>query len=302
MAGSIRACRSPPLLQGGGKMKKQGPEREDVSNHAGPYRSGFTLVELLVVVAVIAMLSSLLLPAVARARRKARMIEELSASRQLMFAVQMYSADNNDLVFQGYARDINAKDDQGTPLPFPANARYPWRLSPYLSQSFETIYCSDNRRKLDELRKLDRAGYVYSVSVFPSLGINSYFIGGNETEFPAELVNDRFGSGTVVKKMSQIRKPTELMGFASARSSVSGNDANGYYQVTPPSLNDRMWTDKWDPQCTPKDWGFVAPRFDLRAVTSMMDGHAQLLGLSGMQNMGHWCNTADSAGFTLSPR
>ncbi len=283
-------------------MKKQATGQGNAAGRAATRSHGFTLVELLVVVAVIAILSSLLLPAVARARRKARIIEELSASRQLMFAVQMYSADNSDLVFQGYARDINAKDEQGNLLPFPANARYPWRLSPYLSQSFETIYCADNRRKLDELRKLDRAAYVYSVSVFPSLGINSYFIGGNETEFPAELVNARFGSGTVIKKMSDIRRPTELMAFTSARSSVSGNDANGYYQVTPPCLKERIWTTEWDAAATPKDWGFVAPRFDLKAVTSMVDGHAQLLGLPGLQDMAHWCNTADSSNFRLTAR
>jgi prepilin-type N-terminal cleavage/methylation domain-containing protein len=263
------------------------------------FRRGFTLVELLVVVAIIGILASLLMPALGKAKRKARMIEEISAARQLLLAVRIYADDHDDAVFPGYVMAPNAVDDRGQPLGFPVNARYPWRLSPYLAQSIETIYCADNRAKLAELRRLDRGSYVYGVSVFPSLGINSYFIGGNETEFPAAAANDRFGSGTVVLKMNEVRNPSVLMAFVSARSALSGADANGYYQVTPPQLAARKWTPQWSAQAPPKDWGFVAPRHEKRAVSAMLDGHAQALKLSELQDMRHWCNTADGPNFQL---
>lgn len=265
-------------------------------------RRGFTLIELLVVIAIIAVLSSILLPSLAKAKRKARTIEEMSSAKQLVLGAQIYADENDDDVFPGYVSDANAKDDLGNTLTFPVNARYPWRISPYLSQSFETIYCADNRRKLEELRGLDRAGYVYAVSLYPSLGINSYFIGGNETELPPDGsvgANAVFGNGTVVRKVSEVRRPTDLMIFVSARSAVSGDNANGYFQVTPPYLTTRKWAAGWSPTMPPGQWGFVAPRYEGRAVTAMMDGHVQTMNQNELQDMRHWANMADRPDFVL---
>ncbi len=59
-------------------------------------RRGFTLVELLVVVAIIALLVSILLPSLGRAKEQARMVSCMSNLRGLHLAFAYYTAENNN--------------------------------------------------------------------------------------------------------------------------------------------------------------------------------------------------------------
>ncbi len=57
-------------------------------------RAGFTLVELLVVIAVIAILAALLMPAFSSAKQKAGQTRCFGNLRQLALSIQLYSADH----------------------------------------------------------------------------------------------------------------------------------------------------------------------------------------------------------------
>ena len=113
-------------------------------------RSAFTLVELLVVIGIIALLISILLPALQRAQRHARMAACLSNQRQLVLALMMYAGEN-----QGYLPGGKAMFAAGgnffssyDPIewnPYSVNKDpnhpSPKFLSKYVSQSSEIAFC-----------------------------------------------------------------------------------------------------------------------------------------------------------------
>ena len=101
--------------------------------------SAFTLIELLVVIAIIAILAALLLPALAKAKSKAKQASCISNLRQWGLALQMYSPDNRD----GIPRDgMNASGMYGTGDSKQANAWF--NLLPDLVAERPLIYYTTN--------------------------------------------------------------------------------------------------------------------------------------------------------------
>src|SRR4030095_13287394 len=79
-----------------------------------PGRAGFTLVELLVVIAMIGLLAALLLPALSGGKSQGPRITCLSNLRQVATASLLYMADNNGGLFhhhEGWVLDDGSQVD-----------------------------------------------------------------------------------------------------------------------------------------------------------------------------------------------
>jgi general secretion pathway protein G len=128
----------------------------------GHPRRGFTLVELLVVIGIIAVLIAILLPALAKANRSAQQVNCASNLRQLGYAFVLYCDDHKGV--------YPAAQDPVKPGVWLWMGRG-WRplLEPYASRSSSTpgvFFCPADRQAAD---KYDNTSYAYSMSFYHSV-------------------------------------------------------------------------------------------------------------------------------------
>ncbi|HWX21791.1 MAG TPA: type II secretion system protein [Candidatus Binatia bacterium] len=121
---------------------------------SGCSRRGFTLIELLVVIAILAILAAMLLPALSRAREKAKSAFCLGNLRQWGLATQLYVAGHEDfLPRDGTPSPSDNDTNVGWYIQLPQELglpRYhdmPWRKNPAVEPGRSIWVCPANARR-----------------------------------------------------------------------------------------------------------------------------------------------------------
>ncbi len=255
-----------------------------------PRTNGFTLVELLVTLIIIAALASLSYVGIRSAREKARTVVEINAARNLITGYLGYAAENSGNVLAGYQTDLTATNLEGELLSDPMNARYPWRLAPSVPSVKGTLLFNGTESALEETNR------DYLVSVHPNLGINAILVGGHfgsgSPLKPTERLLSAYGK-FYLSNLTEADEPEKLIVFASAR---SGENKPGYFEVRSPNLTGKVWTgEKFKARTEASSHGFVDFRWGGKAVTVMLGGNVQLHSEDELRDMRLWSHQAARA-------
>lgn len=250
---------------------------------------GFTLVELLVVIAIIAILASMLLPALARAKGKAKSVSSLSNLRQVGLALQLYADDHEDR-FPGHSSLKSETTALGLPRTRWVDHIYPWIRN-------EAVFMSPNLTPEERKRMLKPFAHTIGAGLQETAATRYYGGYGYNYQY---LGNHRQPGGLAPfhARSAGIYAPAATVGVGDTLGSRGGNAGNPYghegsavYVLDPPlgslelgSRGSRASSDEPGPGNAYYDGGndgsdahraTPAPRNLGRVNVNFIDGHAE---------------------------
>ncbi|MGE9289879.1 MAG: hypothetical protein ACQKBT_02740, partial [Puniceicoccales bacterium] len=216
---------------------------------------------------------------------------QIVAGKNLMSGYQLYSLENKGRLIPGLNRSLSSVDLPHRTVSFAeAPHRYPWRLLPYLGDSLDdTIFVNGNREQIIENFGSSGGMYDYGVSIWPSFGMNFFFVGGTIDQSGNLMIEQR---DEVITRQSE--SDQRIIVFATAGSTPNEDmnfdgDILGYHEVQAPY----QWTaDEWSSDSKAQDHGYVSARFDDKAVCAFLDGSVEALEIEELRDMRLWSRNA----------
>jgi len=178
-------------------------------------KNGFTLIELLVVISIIALLISLLLPALGQAKENGRQIQCGSRMHQLFLAINVYAQDNNGWItpMQVLHRDSGIEQS--------------WRslLWEYISQEPDLVDCPSEDVERYALGPPDVIGQIDPQETFVPSGIgavNVHYNNGKRTRPPIGRGPEYGPSRDNLSKFDDIEIPGQTIMLGDGNSNARG--------------------------------------------------------------------------------
>ena len=294
-------------------------------------RDAFTLVELLVVMAIITVLMGLVLVGLRAAYRTSLKTDELSRIRQLGNAWLMFSQNHRDKMVPGWM-DHAAQEREDSPQVYPdlteispapdwdpssenVGGYWTWKLLPYLDYAWPIIrgHLPADEQTVEHFQERGK-----DVALSPGFGYNGWYLGGQWAKWDPHVAMPqlRFSSvelengamdNLVITSIPSLQRPTEVVAFCSSfhapevmAEPITSNRLRGSWLVEPRILaGEYMWgLDEIGDLVVLQETHAPLGRFTGEAACWFPDGHAEGLSNEALADQRRWIDDARRIGDT----
>lgn len=245
----------------------------------------FTMIELLVVISIIAILASLLLPALEKAREAGRAADCRSREKQFGLGFSMYANDNDQflpLCYSGYNGEFVAVEKK--------NMSWVQKVGDYLGKRPNSENPLDANTVGDYSEKAMRTSFFWCkspvVAISPEYP-NTYPYGGDHTDRYRYAMNSLL-TGTSFGTIEGIGDPGDKYGYKSLK------------QVTTPSQAFLVGESFGIGGCVGRIWTFVHQNGNVphsgKGNALYVDGHVNTVNRALFLSYGEWSPSLSKAG------